>query len=444
MKKSIICILFLISNNFFAQVGINTITPNAQLEIKSSSQSTPSNKDGILIPKIDAFPVIIPSLSQHGILVFLTTSVGANLPGYYYWDNNFASWKAIMGWSLKGNSGTDSTINFIGTTDDKDLVFKRGNIIAGIIQQYNTGFGVNMLSSNLSGNFNTVFGAQSLNSNINGSFNSAVGSFTMSSNTSGNNNVSIGSFAFNSNTSGSDNTGVGTNSMRSNTIGSKNTAIGNRSMNYNISGNNNVAVGESALDANIIGNNNTSLGFTSLSLSTSGNENTAVGHNALALNTTGSNNVALGSNALYNSLGLITGSNNIGIGYYSEIPSNSASNQIRIGDTNITYAGIQVGWTITSDKRWKSKIKNSNLGLDFISKLRPVSYFRTNDINKKIEYGFIAQEVDQTLKDLNIVNSGIISKGDNGMLGVRYNDFISTLVKAVQEQQQIMMVIYFL
>ena len=34
---------------------------------------------------------------------------------------------AANAWSLTGNTGTDITINFIGTTDDKDLIFKRNN-----------------------------------------------------------------------------------------------------------------------------------------------------------------------------------------------------------------------------------------------------------------------------------------------------------------------------
>ena len=55
-----------------------------------------------------------------------------------------------------------------------------------------------------------------------------------------------------------------------------------------------------------------------------------------------------------------------------------------IGNFDITYAGIQVPWTYTSDKRWKSDIRDSHLGLDFISKLRPVSYYRNNDESKKI------------------------------------------------------------
>ena len=75
--------MFLLGNVMvFSQVGINTTTPNAQLEISSSNQVTPANTDGIIIPKIDAFPITNPTIVQNGMMVFLTTTVGLNLPGF--------------------------------------------------------------------------------------------------------------------------------------------------------------------------------------------------------------------------------------------------------------------------------------------------------------------------------------------------------------------------
>ena len=106
---------------------------------------------------------------------------------------------------------------------------------------------------------------------------------------------------------------------------------------------------------------------------------------------------------------------------------------MRLGNTAITYAATQVAWTITSDRRWKDNIQSSNLGLDFISQLRPVSYSRKNDDSKKTEYGFIAQELEATLTQFGATNNGIISKGDDGMYGVRYNDLLAPMVKAIQE-----------
>jgi hypothetical protein len=132
---------------------------------------------------------------------------------------------------------------------------------------------------------------------------------------------------------------------------------------------------------------------------------------------------------------ITTGENNIAIGYQAVVPSATTNGQVRIGNTAIGYAGVQVAWTVTSDKRWKDNIKDSGLGLDFLQKLRPVSYTRTNDSKQKTEYGFIAQELEAALIASGDANNAIISKDDNGMYGVRYNDFISITIKAVQEQQ---------
>ena len=53
------------------------------------------------------------------------------------------------------------------------------------------------------------------------------------------------------------------------------------------------------------------------------------------------------------------------------------------------------------------------------------------------EYGFIAQELESTLADFGAANNGIISKDNEGMYGVRYNDLLAPMVKAIQEQQAI-------
>ena len=74
MMKNLVFFLTLLTTFFsFSQVGINTTSPDAQLDIRSSNQVAPSNTDGLLIPKIDAFPATNPTLAQQGMLVYLTT-----------------------------------------------------------------------------------------------------------------------------------------------------------------------------------------------------------------------------------------------------------------------------------------------------------------------------------------------------------------------------------
>jgi len=195
-------------------------------------------------------------------------------------------------------------------------------------------------------------------------------------------------------------------------------------------GNDNTAIGYQTLWSNTIGDFNTGNGVFALYSNTIGNNNTANGFQALSSNATGEGNTAIG----YFSGNTTLGSNNLTIGANARVPTGTANNQVRIGDVNITYAGVQVAWTITSDKRWKSDIQESNLGLDFVSKLNPVSYVRNNDESKKREYGFIAQDLEEALNTSGAGGSnGIISKDDKGMYGVRYNDLMAPLVKAVQE-----------
>ena len=133
----------------FAQVGINTTTPNALLDIRATSATAPTNTDGLLIPKIDVFPATNPTAAQQGMLLYLTTTSGSNQPGFYYWDNTTTTWVSLKGssagWQLAGNNVTAA--DFMGSVNDADVIFKRNNIRAGRLGTYNTSFGNNSLNS---------------------------------------------------------------------------------------------------------------------------------------------------------------------------------------------------------------------------------------------------------------------------------------------------------
>lgn len=80
-----------------AQVGIGTTAPKSSLDIEVLDSSNPSNTDGLLIPRIDIFPVVNPTADQQGMLVHLTTTSGGNSTGFYYWDNTVTTWVNISG-----------------------------------------------------------------------------------------------------------------------------------------------------------------------------------------------------------------------------------------------------------------------------------------------------------------------------------------------------------
>lgn len=263
-----------------------------------------------------------------------------------------------------------------------------------------------------------------------GSYNIALGSSILTQLTTGYANCGLGAQALMMNTTGYQNIALGRYTMYSNTTGYNNTAVGYQVLYNSTTAWMNTAMGTQSMFNNLTGNNNSAFGYYSLYSNQTGLRNTAVGYTSLYGNVSGNENTAVGNQSLYN---LTAGNNNIGIGSDAQVPSSTGSNQVRIGNTSISYAGIQVAWTITSDRKWKENIKNSELGLDFINKLRPVSYLRKNDESKRTEYGFIAQEVEETLKEARIENSGIISKDDNGNYEMRYNDLLAPMVKAIQE-----------
>ncbi len=97
----------------FSQVGINNTNPNATLDIEASNTATPSNEDGILIPRIDEFPALSPGAAQDGMLVFVTGN-GSASEGFYYWDNGTTSWVLVNG------SGSDDDWREIGTANAPD------------------------------------------------------------------------------------------------------------------------------------------------------------------------------------------------------------------------------------------------------------------------------------------------------------------------------------
>ena len=86
-----------------------------------------------------------------------------------------------------------------------------------------------------------------------------------------------------------------------------------------------------------------------------------------------------------------------------------------------------------SDRRLKSNIEISDLGLSFIDSLKPVKYNMNDDTT---HYGLIAQEVSQSLSEFSVHNFGGYDD-DGSYLSLRYSEFISPMIKAIQDQQQI-------
>lgn len=356
------------------------------------------------------------------------TMGGTSIQGSYNTGVGYGSLTSLT--TGRFNSAIGNASLYFNTTGSNNSAFGYQVLYNNTGGSNNSAFGTGSLYSNVTGERNSAFGNFSLNLNTTGSYNSAFGYQSVINNTTGSSISSFGYQSLYNNTTGSNNIAFGEGSLFSNTTGNLNLAIGNFALSNNISGYGNTSIGTYSLDSSVSGALNTAIGFESLISNRTGNFNTASGYYSLGYCTTGSSNTCFGYNSGIN---ITTGSSNIAIGSNSYVPNGSGDNQVRIGNTLINYAGIQVAWTITSDRNLKSNILNSDLGLGFINRLRPVSYTRRNDESGKTEYGLIAQEVEESLKEEGAENSGMLTITDEGEYQLRYNDLIAPMIKSIQE-----------
>lgn len=323
MKRIILVffILLISFNKFKSQnVGISNsgAVPNA-----SAMLDIVSTDKGLLVPRFAlsditvAAPVTSPAVS---LIVYNTATAGTPpnnvVPGFYYWDGS--KWVAFAGsggkdWALLGNAGTVAGTNFLGTTDNVDLVFKVNNIQAG------------RLTSNT--NNNSFFGYEA-GLNNSSTFNSFFGSQAGKANTSSGNNVGLGFGAMRNATTGGVNTFVGNNAGANWVTSLANTALGNQAL--------------QGLAAST-GSCNTAIGFAA----GSGYTGTPPGGSANGLSQlSGSYNTYIG----YSSSGTTssnTFTNSTAIGAFSQAGANDALVLGSINGANGATADTKVGIGVT-------------------------------------------------------------------------------------------------
>jgi hypothetical protein len=126
----------------------------------------------------------------------------------------------------------------------------------------------------------------------------------------------------------------------------------------------------------------------------------------------------------------------------------STTNQVYLGTSGSRWREIwsQNPLNTSSDRRLKKNIVEIKYGLDEIMKLQAVSYNWKNNNDSKLQLGFIAQDVEKIVPEI-VSKSGISDeefakleqKGEtiSDTYGMQYTGLIPVLVKAVQEQQNI-------
>jgi trimeric autotransporter adhesin len=398
--------------------------PKAILDVKSYNK-------GILIPRMSTTDRLAIE-GPIGLLVYDTTTRSFWYSAEVYPDSSggtYTIWQNLAtgrNWSRRGNI-VDS-LDYIGTSNNIPLNIGVYGGVAGRIDHIkrNTYWGYFSGFSNTvqyrEAYDNTATGYRSLAANR-GYYNTANGSSTLSANTTGDSNTAVGTFA-----------------LTFNTTGGRNTSTGVHSLNYNSAGGGNTADGASALFTNTTGNNNTAVGTMAMYGNRTGSYNTALGYYANVTSDNLTNATAIGNGAIVN-----------------------ASNKVRIGNSAVTSIEGAVPFMVPSDGRYKFQVKEDVKGLEFILRLRPVTYqfdvkkfdvqfskaengnessnaniamhaaYYNNAIGLR-RSGFIAQEVEKAANSAGYDFSGVIKpQTSNDHYSLSYESFVVPMVKAIQQ-----------
>lgn len=317
-NKLFILALLSASSLTFAQVGINTGSPQATLDV-TGMPATKNMLDGIIAPRLtgDQLRAKNYTPAQTGAIVYVTVADSApagqtenvTSAGYYYFDG--AEWSNMgTNWHTDGNHNTSAPLatlgndisggNYLGTTDDQKLVIATKKNVKAILD----------VDGNFSGgNANSVSGPYA--------------SFAWGSNNVLTNNTSS-NIAL-----GKDNTVSAQGNFPALAVGLGNTANNGAK----VIGNNNTASGANNL---VFGNSNTSLANTATGL-TFGISNTNKGGIIVGSgNSASSNNFVFGfKNVAENAT-----SGSVVIGFYG---TSTAGNQTVYANTTHAFLGQNNG-----------------------------------------------------------------------------------------------------
>lgn len=256
----------------------------------------------------------------------------------------------------------------------------------------------------------------------------------------GNRRINIGWTAGTAQTTGGG-VNIGERAGASNTSSQGRVCVGGYSAQYN-TGNSNTFIGEysgQGISGSSTGHSNTTLGYKSMEDLTSAQYNTAIGINAGSAISTGMFNTILGGHSGNPAGKLTTGSYNVLLGVNAQGSTATVNNEVSIFNNSVfaRFQGSASAWSFVSDKRDKKDIKDLELGLDFVDKLKPRKFkwnLRSSDKDDGIEAsGFIAQEIKETLDESGIDYTGIVNTDDPNQYTVAQANIIPMLVKAIQE-----------
>lgn len=440
-----------------AQVGVGTVTPNAAFDVVSTNS-------GFLIPRVQltalavAAPVTNPQTGAlvNGTLVYnLGPAAPGNLAaGFYYWNTN--TWVAIAGapaasnaWLTTGNSGTVPATNFVGTIDNVDFRVRTNNSERFTFSN-NGRFRAHTDGDAAQPTYSWSYASNGTNM---GMYRAGAGILGFS--TAGAERMRIdvaGNVAINKATDANDRLSVGTTTALQSAIGAYSNANTIFATSSHPLAAGVLARNSSGSGAGIIGSATGSTNFSG----GSGGSFTGFGYGAVGLGVgTGVGGVGNGNltTATHPDNAGVAGRGMVGV-YGATIDAINGWAGYFAGDIYADYM-LANDYFITSDERLKTNVVPVNQATNTIAQLRPYHYTKTmhtyekqQDIDKTetrivkntvtgTEYGFLAQDIEKLLPDLVKTKNLTGNTEDTAIKSVNYIGLIPVMVKAMQEQQQV-------
>ena len=314
----------------------STANASAILDVKSTTK-------GMLVPrmsKTEKNAIVSPAT---GLLIF------QNMPdsiGFHYYDGLAWIWLEAFGnagWKTKGNTGTDTSVNYIGTTDNMPIRFKQNGQYMGQwdINKGNYFIGdragvqkPTAMQNSIAIGDSALADIGSIVSPTTSDYSIAIGYKALKKHQSQIGNIAVGAFTLQNFVS---NAGGGFGSV----------AVGYQAMNKLLTGEQNIAIGTFALLNDTTGIGNTAIGSTSLAIKKTGNFNTAGGFNAGLSLRIGNNNTFLGANA-YSSLDSLQNASSVGA--FAQVDTSNAMVLGSINGVNSATANVNVAIGTTKPK----------------------------------------------------------------------------------------------
>ena len=401
------------------------------------------------------------------------------------WDDATSEWNIAIGNYAMDSVMHDANYNTsVGHYSLSSVTQSDGIVAVGYkalesltVGGQNTAIGAYAGEDMTDGDYNTLIGYEAGANIISGHSNICIGREAGKSLDNSDHNIAIGRDAMNDSTHDDSKFNIGIGSYTLDAIGSnlaeKNIAIGYQAGSAITDGDGNTFMGYNSGQASTSADSSVGIGTSSCggSATMTGNRNIGIGAASGSDYTSGQRNICIGGGAGSTTTSLSTGDYNIIIGDSSRTSASGGDNQIvlgysisgggdstfRVGNASGTATldidGSDTSWAAASDVRLKENVVDSTAGLSFIKDLRPITYNwkKKKDVPSdlslykegsdefckgfgKTNYGFIAQEVKESIDKHNLADGhNIWSEDPEGIQELSPGSLMTIMVKAVQE-----------